>query len=106
LLIELLSIPAALMPLARNNNIGLTLYGGAILVGKTKKQSSINISTNYEAVGAYASGKMTKEDLKEIEQCSCPTIGACPGMFTANTMATGNTNCFINSCIHFKLDSN
>ncbi len=84
------------MPLARNNSIGLTLYGGAILVGRWKGKS-VNISTNFEAVSAYSHGKMSKEDLKEIESCACPTLGSCPGMFTANTMATGTCDCNVPS---------
>ena len=81
------TIPAALMPIARNNSIGITMYGGAILMGKLKKET-IDISSNYKAVAAYSTGKITNEELNEIEKCSCPTLGACPGMFTANTMAT------------------
>jgi dihydroxy-acid dehydratase len=81
------TIPAALMPLARNNSIGVTMYGGSILVGSYKQQA-ISIANNYEAVGAYSVGKVSKEELKAIECSSCPTAGACPGMFTANTMAT------------------
>ena len=89
------------MPLARNNSIGLTLYGGSMFMGKWKNEN-ISIAKNYEAVGSYSgyfsicfiklifliAGKLTKEDLKQIERCACPTLGSCPGMFTANTMAT------------------
>jgi len=80
------SIPGALMPLARNNSIGVTIYGGAMWMGKWKNET-ISIAKNYEAVGAYSAGKLTKDDLTQIERCACPTLGACPGMFTANTMA-------------------
>jgi len=75
------------MPLARSNSIGLTLYGGAMLMGSFKKMP-ISIADNYSAVGSYSIGKISKEDLKTIECSSCPTLGSCPGMFTANTMAT------------------
>lgn len=80
------TIPAALMPLARNNAIGLTLYGGTILPGRYKNQDLTIVST-FEAVGAYSGGKMSKEDLHEIECKACPGNGACGGMYTANTMA-------------------
>lgn len=80
------TIPGALMPLARNNSIGLTLYGGSMLMGKWKEKA-ISIADNYEAVGAYSVGKIGKQDLRDIECSACPTAGACPGMFTANTMA-------------------
>ncbi len=46
-------------------------------------------SENFVAVGAYSVGKMTKEELRTVEKCACPGAGSCPGMFTANTMATG-----------------
>ena len=51
------------------------------------KNETISIATNYEAVGSYSVGKITKEELQAIECSSCPGLGACPGMFTANTMA-------------------
>eukprot|EP00026_Physarum_polycephalum_P004926 Phypoly_transcript_04952.p1 GENE.Phypoly_transcript_04952~~Phypoly_transcript_04952.p1 ORF type:complete len:601 (+),score=96.11 Phypoly_transcript_04952:80-1882(+) len=81
------TIPAALMAIARHNSIGVTVYGGAIQMG-TLDGKKINIANNYEAVGAYKAGKIEKEKLPQIERCSCPTQGACPGMFTANTMST------------------
>lgn len=81
------TIPAALMPLARNNSIGLTLYGGTILPGSYKNQDLTLVST-FEAVGAYSSGKMSKKDFHEIECNACPGNGACGGMYTANTMAS------------------
>ncbi len=81
------TIPAALMPLARNNSIGLTLYGGTILPGKYKGRDLTIVST-FEAVGAVAAGKMDESELYEIECRSCPGNGACGGMYTANTMAS------------------
>ncbi len=81
------TIPAALIPLARNNNIGLTLYGGTILPGKYKGKDLTIVST-FEAVGAVSAGKMSEEELHEIECKSCPGNGACGGMYTANTMAS------------------
>ncbi len=81
------TIPAALMPLARNNSIGLTLYGGTILPGNYKGQDLTIIST-FEAVGAYSAGKISEKDLYEIECKACPGNGSCGGMYTANTMAS------------------
>jgi len=81
------TIPGVLMPLARNNSIGLTLYGGSILTGRFQDKA-ISIADNFVAIGAYSVGKMTKEELRTVEKCACPGAGSCPGMFTANTMAT------------------
>jgi dihydroxy-acid dehydratase len=80
------SIPGALMPLARKNSIGLTMYGGAMRTGRFQNKP-INVGTNYEAVGAHSVGKLTREDLKTIERCSCPGLGACPGnsLFYSNS---------------------
>ncbi len=81
------TIPASLMPLARNNSIGITLYGGTILPG-TYKERDLNIVSVFEAVGAYSAGKMNEQEFHEIETRSCPCAGACGGMYTANTMAS------------------
>ena len=80
------TIPGALMPLARTNSIGLTLYGGTILAGKSDGKD-LNIVSVFEAVGKYSVGKMDKKEFDEIESRSCPGCGACGGMYTANTMA-------------------
>ncbi len=80
------TIPASLMPLARNNTIGITLYGGSILPGN-RDGRDLNIVSVFEAVGAHSAGKISDEELNEIENRSCPCAGACGGMFTANTMA-------------------
>lgn len=81
------TIPAALIPLARNNSIGLTLYGGTILPGKYKG-SDLTIVSTFEAVGAISNGKMTEAEFHQIECKSCPGNGSCGGMYTANTMAS------------------
>lgn len=81
------TIPAALMPLARNNSIGLTLYGGTILPGRLNGKDLTIVST-FEAVGAYSAGKMSEKELHEIECNACPGNGSCGGMYTANTMAS------------------
>lgn len=81
------TIPASLMPLARNNSIGICLYGGSIRPGKLHGEDLTVVST-FEAVGAFGAGKITSEQLHEVECHSCPGNGACGGMYTANTMAS------------------
>ncbi len=80
------TIPASLMPLARNNNIGITLFGGTILPGRLKGKD-LNIVSVFEAVGAVSRGKISKKEFTEVERRACPGCGACGGMYTANTMA-------------------
>ncbi len=80
------TIPAALMPIARNNLIGLTLYGGSILPGRHKNEE-LNIVSAFEGIGAHAAGKIDDQQLHAIECNSCPGAGSCGGMYTANTMA-------------------
>ena len=81
------TIPASIMPLARNNNIGITLYGGSILPGNLDGKD-MNVVSIFEAVGQYSAGKIDEEQLHRVECSSCPGCGACGGMYTANTMAT------------------
>lgn len=80
------TIPGALMPIARNNLIGLTLYGGSILPGRYKNHD-VNIVSAFEAIGAHATGAIDDEELRAIECHACPGAGSCAGMYTANTMA-------------------
>jgi dihydroxy-acid dehydratase len=80
------TIPGAAMALARLNVPGVLLYGGSILPGRYKG-ADISILEVFEAVGAHASGKITDEELREIELAASPGVGACGGQFTANTMA-------------------
>lgn len=81
------TIPASLMPLARNNVIGITLYGGSILPGQHEGKD-LNIVSVFEAVGKYSAGKMAPSEFHEVECKSIPGCGACGGMYTANTMAS------------------
>ena len=81
------TIPGAAMALLRLNVPGLILYGGSILPGHYKGRD-LTIQDVFEAVGANAAGKMSDEELLEIENSACPGAGACGGQFTANTMAT------------------
>jgi dihydroxy-acid dehydratase len=81
------TIPATVMALARLNVPGLMLYGGTILPGRHRGRD-VTIQDVFEAVGACAAGKITEEELHELECAACPGAGACGGQFTANTMAT------------------
>ena len=80
------TIPAALMPIARNDLSGVTLYGGSILPGQYGSQE-LNIVSAFEGIGAHSAGKMDDQQLHEIECHACPGAGSCGGMYTANTMA-------------------
>ncbi|HEX2186875.1 MAG TPA: dihydroxy-acid dehydratase [Chloroflexota bacterium] len=80
------TIPAGAMALLRLNIPGLVLYGGSILPGKFKGRD-VTILEVFEGVGATAAGRMTEEELRELEGSACPGAGACGGQFTANTMA-------------------
>jgi dihydroxy-acid dehydratase len=81
------TIPAAAMALARMNLPGLVLYGGTIAAGKYRGKD-VTIQDVYEAMGAAAAGKISEDDLRELEDVACPGAGACGGQFTANTMST------------------
>ena len=81
------TIPAALMPIARNNLVGLTLYGGSILPGEFRGKA-LNIVSAFEAIGAHCAGKISEEELYQVECHACPGAGSCAGMYTANTMAS------------------
>jgi len=80
------TIPAAAMALARMNIPGLALYGGSIAHGKLGDKS-ITIQEVFEAVGAHGAGKLSCDELTNVEKRACPGAGACGGQFTANTMA-------------------
>jgi dihydroxy-acid dehydratase len=80
------TIPGAVMALARLNIPGLMLYGGSIRPGHYKGED-VTIQQVFEAVGAFAAGKITEQELHELEEAASPGAGACGGQFTANTMA-------------------
>lgn len=80
------SLPGTLMAMARLDVPSVFLYGGTIMPGKFKGKD-VTIVDVYEGVGAHAMGKMTDEELYELECNACPTAGSCGGQFTANTMA-------------------
>lgn len=81
------TIPAGAMALARLNVPGVLLYGGTIMPGIWRGEE-ITIRHVYEAIGMHAAGKLSDQELKEIENAVCPGPGACGGQYTANTMAT------------------
>jgi dihydroxy-acid dehydratase len=80
------TIPGGAMALARLNIPGLMLYGGSIAAGHYDGHP-VTIQDVYEAIGAHASGKISDQQLKDLECSACPGAGACGGQFTANTMA-------------------
>jgi dihydroxy-acid dehydratase len=80
------TIPGAVMALARLDIPGVMLYGGSIRPGRYKGQE-VTIQQVFEAVGAYAAGTITEDELHELEEAASPGAGACGGQFTANTMA-------------------
>jgi dihydroxy-acid dehydratase len=80
------TIPGGAMALARLNIPGLMLYGGSIAAGHYDGHP-VTIQDVYEAIGAHSSGKITDQQLKDLECSACPGAGACGGQFTANTMA-------------------
>lgn len=80
------TIPGTIMGLLRMDVPSLMLYGGSIAPGNYRGKD-ITIQEVFEAMGAYAAGKITLEELNEIESVACPGPGACGGQFTANTMA-------------------
>ena len=81
------TIPGAAMALLRLNIPGLVLYGGSIMPGHYHGRD-LTVQDVFEAVGANAAGKISDQELLEIENSACPGAGACGGQFTANTMAT------------------
>jgi dihydroxy-acid dehydratase len=80
------TIPGTVMALCRLDIPAVMLYGGSIPPGRFHDED-VTIQEVFEAVGAHAAGKMTDEELKELEGAASPGPGACGGQFTANTMA-------------------
>ncbi|WP_077609751.1 dihydroxy-acid dehydratase [Clostridium sp. Marseille-P2415] len=79
------NVPGLLMAAARINIPTVFVSGGPMLAGRVHGHKT-SLSSMFEAVGAYAAGNMTEEDVKEFEQKACPTCGSCSGMYTANSM--------------------
>jgi dihydroxy-acid dehydratase len=82
------TVPAAAMALGRLDVPGIVLYSGTIYPGVYKGQRNATVVSVYEAIGAYRAGKISLDDLHEIENAACPGAGACAGQYTANTMST------------------
>ena len=80
------SLPGMMMAMIRLNVPGVFMYGGTILPGRYKDRD-VTIQDVFEGVGAHAAGKMSEEDLHDLECQACPSAGSCGGQFTANTMA-------------------
>lgn len=79
------NVPGLLMAAARVNVPTVFVSGGPMLAGHVKGRKT-SLSSMFEAVGSYAAGTMTEEDVCEFEQKACPTCGSCSGMYTANSM--------------------
>ena len=81
------TMPGAAMAMGRLDVPSLALYNGTIYPGVYKGQRNATVVTVYEAIGAYRAGKITLDELYEVENAACPGAGACGGQFTANTMS-------------------
>ena len=79
------NVPGLLMAAARVNVPTVFVSGGPMLAGHVKGHKT-SLSSMFEAVGSYAAGKMTEEDVNDFECHACPTCGSCSGMYTANSM--------------------
>ncbi|SHN01753.1 dihydroxy-acid dehydratase [Anaerosporobacter mobilis DSM 15930] len=79
------NVPGLLMAAARLNIPTIFVSGGPMLAGRVRGEKR-SLSSMFEAVGSYAAGKMTEEDVEEFENKVCPTCGSCSGMYTANSM--------------------
>ena len=79
--------PAAVMALGRLDIPGVVFYTGSIAPGVFRGRD-VTVADVYEAIGGYAAGKVSAEELHELESVACPGAGACGGQFTANTMST------------------
>ncbi len=81
------TIPGTIMALIRLDVPSLMLYGGSIMPGRYQDRD-LTVQDVFEAIGAYAAGRISYDEFKAIEDLACPGPGACGGQFTANTMAT------------------
>ena len=82
------TLPGAVMALGRLDLPAVALYNGTIYPGVYKGRRNATVVTVFEAIGAYRAGKISLEELYEVENAACPGPGACGGQFTANTMST------------------
>lgn len=79
-------VPGMVMGASRVDIPTIVLTGGPMMPGKYKDRET-DLITVYEAVGEFSAGKISEEEVYEIEKCACPGAGSCSGLFTANTMA-------------------
>ena len=80
------TLPGIMMAMVRLNCPSVFVYGGAMLPGRWRGQDA-TVLTAYEAVGSVLTGSLSAAELAELERACAPTVGSCPGQFTANTMA-------------------
>ena len=80
------SLPGLMMAMVRLNVPSVFMYGGSILPGKYKGKD-VTVVDVFEGVGKWEAGKMTEDELHDLEMVACPSAGSCGGQFTANTMA-------------------
>ena len=80
------SLPGLMMAMLRLNVPSVFMYGGSILTGRFQGRD-VTIGDVFEGVGAHSVGKLSDEELHELECAACPSAGSCGGLFTANTMA-------------------
>ena len=81
------NMPACMIALARLNRPSVFAYGGTILPGCLNHRN-VDIVSIFEAVGEHSNGKISDQELEEVESCAIPGPGSCGGMYTANTMAS------------------
>ena len=81
------NMPGCMMAIARLNVPSIFIYGGTIMPGQYLG-NDVNVQDVFEAVGAYAKGTITRDELTALECVACPGEGSCAGLFTANTMST------------------
>ncbi len=79
-------VPGMIMGALRVNIPTVFVSGGPMAAGRTRDGRVVDLISVFEGVGQYKSGKLTEAELKELEDCGCPTCGSCSGMFTANSM--------------------
>ncbi|MFZ0216365.1 MAG: dihydroxy-acid dehydratase [Candidatus Dormiibacterota bacterium] len=80
------TVPAMAMALARLDRPGVVVYSGSILAGRFRGRD-VAVGDLFEAIGATTAGRMSQDDLAELERTACPGAGACGGQYTANTMS-------------------
>src|SRR6202045_2215743 len=81
------NMPGAMMGIARLNIPAIFVYGGTIKPGRLDGKN-LTVVSAFEAVGQFSAGRINEAQLLEVERHSCPGVGSCGGMFTANTMSS------------------